>query len=65
MKTEGEEHVFVYLILSAMVSLLFTVALVLLMYGYMDHTNNVVALRVGEHNSRCIHQVCDLTQAPR
>ncbi|HEU5415993.1 MAG TPA: hypothetical protein VFW31_19670, partial [Candidatus Angelobacter sp.] len=40
--------------------LAFTLAagFVLCVYGYIDHINSTVSLRVGGHDSFCMHQQC-------
>lgn len=42
------------------ITLAFTMAagFVLSVYGYMDATGTVVSLRVGGHDSFCMHQQC-------
>lgn len=42
------------------VILAFTMAagLVLCIYGYMDETDSVISLRIGGHDSFCLHQQC-------
>jgi hypothetical protein len=64
-ENDGDENVFGYLFLCAALAVLFAMTFVLAVYGYMDHTNNVVSLKMGQHDSRCIHQVCDLSEAAR
>jgi hypothetical protein len=48
------------------VILAFTLAasFVLCVYGYMVHTNSVVSLRVGGHDSFCLHQQCWQVPSP-
>lgn len=42
------------------VILAFTLAagFVLCIYGYMDHSDSIVSLRVAGHDSFCMHQQC-------
>jgi hypothetical protein len=65
LEDNSSQNVFVYFVLSAILAMLFAASFVAAIYGYMDHTNNVVSLRMGTHDSRCIHQVCDLSEAAR
>jgi hypothetical protein len=53
------------LILAGTLAITLASSTVLLIYGYMDHTQSVISLRLGNHDSRCIHQECWDLARPR
>lgn len=46
------------LILAGTLAITLAAGIVLGIYGYMDHTQSVISLKVGSHDSRCLHQQC-------
>jgi len=59
------ENVNTWLVLAAVVALTLALGFVAAIYAYMDHTNSIVSLRVGQHDSRCLHEQCWLTEHAR
>jgi hypothetical protein len=56
------ENVNTWLVLAAILALTMAVGVVTLIYAYMDHTNSIISLRVGQHDMRCLHEQCWLTE---
>jgi len=59
------ENVNTWLVLAAILAFMLALGFVAIVYGYMDHTNAIVSLRVGSHDSRCLHEQCWVTEHAR
>jgi len=49
-------------VIAGSIAMLLAFTIALSIYGYMDHTQTLVSLQVGGHDSRCIHQQCLATR---
>lgn len=59
------ENVNTWLVLAAVLAFTLALGFVAAVYGYMDHTNTTISLTVGQHDSRCLHEQCWLTEHAR
>lgn len=53
------------IVVAALLSFVLASTFIFCVYGYMDHINTVVSLKVGQHDTRCLHQSCTLSEAAR
>ncbi len=63
MEESGFESANISIFLAAMIAITLACAVVLCIYGYMDHTQTNLSVRVGNHDLRCLHQQCTETEA--
>jgi ribulose-5-phosphate 4-epimerase/fuculose-1-phosphate aldolase len=63
MKESHVESANFAIFLAAIIAITLACGLVLAIYGYMDHTQNNLSVRVGNHDLKCLHQQCSETEA--
>ena len=63
MEESHVESANIAIFMAAIIAITLACALVLCIYGYMDHTQTDLSVRVGNHDLRCLHQQCSETQA--